>query len=281
MLMSYRIIEPSPKLTSFIESYWLVQPNQDGTPVQLRVDVYPDARADLILNFGAPYLRTTPEATTEYQDSNLDAQRTYPIVIHQKGEVEIVGVRFRVGGLGAFVGIPLARFTDCTPSLEEVFGSDGLELNTEIRKAFPALDKVGELLDQFFLERLELSPEYEHFRIMLEQVVSSQSPMFAAEVGRASGISQRTVSRYFSRFLGLTVNKAQQITRFQSSLKYLMSGPQGSLAQVSSDCGYFDQSHFIRDFKKFAGGIPGEFRHYFPECAPRDFAPNLVQFVQD
>jgi AraC-like DNA-binding protein len=53
------------------------------------------------------------------------------------------------------------------------------------------------------------------------------------------------------------------------------------LAELASVCGYFDQSHFVRDFKRFSGGVPKGYKGDYPETAPHDFAPNLVQFLQD
>jgi AraC-like DNA-binding protein len=54
-----------------------------------------------------------------------------------------------------------------------------------------------------------------------------------------------------------------------------------SLGAVASLHGYFDQAHFVREFRRFSGGVPRGYRGYYPPEAPRDFAPNVVAFVQD
>jgi AraC-like DNA-binding protein len=45
--------------------------------------------------------------------------------------------------------------------------------------------------------------------------------------------------------------------------------------------GYYDQPHFVREFKRFAGSAPKHRVGYFPADVPTDFSPNLVQYVQD
>jgi hypothetical protein len=52
-------------------------------------------------------------------------------------------------------------------------------------------------------------------------------------------------------------------------------------AGLPAECGYFDQSHFTKDFRKFTGGFPRGYLGYFPEAGPSDFAPNVVAFLQD
>ena len=53
------------------------------------------------------------------------------------------------------------------------------------------------------------------------------------------------------------------------------------LAELASQCGYFDQAHFIREFRRMTGGVPRGYRGYYPPDGPADFAPNVVAYVQD
>jgi AraC-like DNA-binding protein len=71
------------------------------------------------------------------------------------------------------------------------------------------------------------------------------------------------------------------VLRFQDALRMLMRDDARTLAAVAADAGYFDQAHFIRDFRQMTGGVPRGYRGYFPVDGPADFAPNVVAFVQD
>jgi hypothetical protein len=98
----YKLAVPHPDLLPFIENYWAVSVSP-GETVDLRVNVYVDARADLVFNFGDAYLRgTIGQHPVTYSASNLDAQRDMPITIVQRGAVAIVGARFRTVGVAPF-----------------------------------------------------------------------------------------------------------------------------------------------------------------------------------
>jgi transcriptional regulator GlxA family with amidase domain len=98
---------------------------------------------------------------------------------------------------------------------------------------------------------------------------------------RHAGLSARTVDRLFRRHLGIGPKVYVQIVRFQRCLARLKSVPTVSLSQIATDGGYYDQSHFVRDYRRFAGTTPVRHKGYYPADAPQDFSPNLVQFVQD
>lgn len=275
----YRLAAPDPSLSAFIEHYWSVSP-EPGREVELVVEVYVDARADLIFNFGAPYRRTRlGQAPVDYAHSNLDAQRTYPITIEQKGQVEVTGVRFHPGGLAPFVAGSVARWTGATVALGESFGSEGLQLEHSLR-ASHQFEQRKRLLDEFFSRRLDLSPSYQTFAAMLASL--RENPLLSLKtLAERFDLAPRTLTRSFQRHLGLAPSTYGRVLRFQQALLRLMDGPPGTLGQLAADCGYYDQAHFVKEFKPFSGGIPGRFRSYFPAQAPDDFAPNLVAYLQD
>lgn len=72
-----------------------------------------------------------------------------------------------------------------------------------------------------------------------------------------------------------------RVLRFQSALTALMRDPGCTLAQVATGSGYFDQAHFVKEFRRLSGGVPRGYRGYFPPDGPDDFKPNVVVFLQD
>jgi AraC-like DNA-binding protein len=267
------------ELRNHIEHYWFVL-DAPGERVDLRVEVFVDARADLVFNFGAPYRREViGGGSTEIAASNFDAQRLVPIRIEQHGRVRVTGVRFHLGGVGAFTPAELSTWSGSTPDPGEVFaGARRLE---EDLGAERDPDAAAALLDQFFLEQLAAHGPNGHFDRALAVLRTSDGRAPFSEVAGAAELSPRHVERLFARGLGFPPKTVARVLRFQLALRGLMKNPDESLGALAAATGYFDQAHFVRDFKQFTGGIPRGYRGYYPPAAPTDFAPNVVVFVQD
>jgi len=276
----YRLRPPAEALRRYIENYWFVS-HAPGEDVELRVEVFVDARADLIFNFEAPYRREViGGATTQHDRSNLDAQRLVPIRILQHGAVRIVGVRFHLGGLAPFTRLRVAEWSGGTPLPEQVFGDETRQLEWALR-AEPDLAVSGKMLDEFFIGRLRFDGAQATFERVLSALVAGGGRAPVSRLAEVAASSPRQIERLFARSLGFPPKTVGRVLRFQSSLRQLMADPGVSLGEVAADAGYFDQAHFVRDFRLFTGGVPRGYRGYYPPEGPADFAPNVVVFVQD
>ncbi|HYJ51352.1 MAG TPA: helix-turn-helix domain-containing protein [Microbacterium sp.] len=276
----YRLRPPAEPLRRYIENYWFVS-HAPGEDVELRVEVFVDARADLIFNFEAPYRREViGGATTQHDRSNLDAQRLVPIRILQHGAVRIVGVRFHLGGLAPFTRLRVAEWSGGTPLPEQVFGDETRQLEWALR-AEPDLAVSGKMLDEFFIGRLRFDGAQATFERALSALVAGDGRAPVTRLAEVAASSPRQIERLFARGLGFPPKTVGRVLRFQSSLRQLMADPGVSLGEVAADAGYFDQAHFVRDFRLFTGGVPRGYRGYYPPEGPADFAPNVVVFVQD
>lgn len=275
----YQVASPAQGLQAYIDNYWAVFPDEEGSTVDLCVEVFADARADLIFNFGCAYLRQQPgHPTRKQQISNLDAQRDYPIRIYQKGKVQIIGVRWRAGGLGAFIGDSLHRLSNQVWPLADIFGKAAQPLEDDLRSQ---PQDFSTILDSFWLKRRQLSKSFEQFCQIKDSLEACHGTTPVEALCQQYHLSIRTVDRLFRRFLGFSPKRYAAIIRFQKVLTHLMESPSPSLAQIAADCRYSDQSHLVRDFHRFAGSVPNGYKGYYPPASRRDFAPNLVQFVQD
>jgi AraC-like DNA-binding protein len=277
----YQLSQPHPALAPHIESYWFVFA-EAGEPVEISVDVFVDLRADLIFNLRAPYTRAVAgRRPRRISRSNLDAQRIHPIRIEQRGDVRICGVRFRIAGLAPFVAAPVDRFSNRVVPIATVFGKTIVALENELRAAEADRQAQTELLDAFFLRRLELGKPNTLVHQLKDQIDAEGGLERVAELCARAGISRRQLDRLFRSQLGFNPKTFARVVRFQRALARLRSDPGCTLADLAAECGYYDQPHFVREFKALAGSPPKTRVGYFPPGAPTDFSPNLVRFVQD
>jgi AraC-like DNA-binding protein len=280
-LAVYQLSRPQPELSPYIESYWFVSASA-GEPVELTVDVYVDLRADLVFNFGAPYTRTISGGREHtIRHSNLDAQRTRPIKIEQRGDVLITGVRFCTAGLSPFVTGSVCAWNDQVVPIARVFGNPILRLRDRLRATAGDVRGQTALLDEYFAGRFDLTPAKAKVQSLKTEIETTFGLVRMDELCEHAEVSLRQLDRLFRAHLGVGPKAFARVTRFQRALNRLKSDPGCTLAAVAAECGYYDQPHFVRDFKQYAGAIPKDQVGYFPADAPADFSPNLVRFLQD
>lgn len=275
----YTLAFPAPALAEFIESYWFVV-TPPGESMNLSVDVFADARADLVFNMGAPYTRLEPGRVESLAHSNVDAQRVHPITIKQRGEVIVAGVRFKTAGLGAFTS-SVHRWTNRVVPIATVFGRDIVALERALREKIGDAKAQGALLDSYFVSRLEVTDAKRELWALKSKIEAARGLVRIDDLCDESGISIRQVDRLFREHLGVRPKTFARIARFQNAIGLLKKDPGCTIADVAARCGYYDQSHFVHEFRRFAGAPPKDKRGYFPESAPSDFSPNVVQFLQD
>ena len=226
-------------------------------------------------------LLVAEERRWTFAEPNLDAQRSYPIKISQKGAMHVVGVRFHTAGLAPFVTPPVHRWNNRVVPVAEVFGKSLLPLEQELRAAGDDLHAQAQLLDAFFLGRLRPTPGQQTLHRLKAKIEAAGGLVRIDELCELGSIAIRQLDRLFRDHLGFSPKTFARIVRFQNALLLLKGHPGCTLADVAARCGYYDQSHFVRDCRTFAGVVPSAQVGYFPAGAPADFSPNLVQFLQD
>lgn len=119
--------------------------------------------------------------------------------------------------------------------------------------------KQVELVEAFLLKKLFLVQKKFSRLPVVDNVVAElkQDDFFdnLENVASRYGFTARYLQKLFLQYTGLTPKLYHKINRFQKSLR-LVSKKDLSLTSIAYECGYFDQSHFIRDFKSFTGLLP-------------------------
>lgn len=201
----YHIRFPSVPLRPFVECYWFLH-GTSRPPQRLEELIFSDARADIVFIFDSPYVRIRADAPAKAElirASNVDAQRRYPVRIQQHGHHHLVGVRFRPGGLAAFVRVPVYELSGHTVGLADVFGRQGAELEEKLFDEAGRPQVQAQLLDQFFLSRVAVLPEYWRVMGWMGLIEDRVGLMTVADLSQRAGLSVRSVDRLFQRLIGL------------------------------------------------------------------------------
>ena len=169
------------------------------------------------------------------------------------GQLQI-GVRFRPGTALGFVRVPGCQTTDRLLPLDDAWGAEGRQLSARIGEAKTA----GQCIALLEAELVSTS-ESDVVRKMSAYIVQRGGQVRVDDLAFDAAMSARQLRRVFLEQMGLTPKHFCRVIRFRHSLPRLRGTPRGDWTQVALDCGYYDQAHFINEFREFSGYTPGEF----------------------
>jgi len=189
------------------------------------------------------------------QDRNISTR------LSMKGNVHVLGICFYPDGLFPFIRIPANELKNQLLGAEEA----GLRHLHEIGERLGEQPGLSERLffieDQLVSILLRNSKPGETVPSVVRQLRDLTSPEQFREFLKDNALSIRSVERLFMKYIGIPANTYFKLNRFHLSMNQLLSRSYQKFSDLAFDNGYFDQMHFIHDFKRFAGKTPGNFIH--------------------
>ncbi len=158
---------------------------------------------------------------------------------------------------------PAYDFTNISPDLRSVFGGEGNLLEEQISEA-PDNETRVKIASNFLGRKLRLSTrELPPIYRAIDLVLGAAGDVRISELAREHQLSTRQFERKFKEFAGLNPKLYSRVVRFQAATQHKLAGVR-DLTEIAYACGYYDQSHFINEFRQFSGYTPKE---YFWETA--------------
>ena len=185
-----------------------------------------------------------------------------PLVFRVSGHSVVFGIRFQPAAPAIFFNDDVSLLNDHVVDLNSLIGNSVNDVHTRLQEAKSA-DRQVQLMDDFLMKRVEVNPKAIDKIILVQKVMTEMSKKDFFDnienVAERHGISSRYLQKIFTQHTGLTPKLYSKVNRFQNSV--VMLGREGiSLTEVAYSSGYFDQSHFIREFKTFTGLTPSTFK---------------------
>ncbi|HEV3200054.1 MAG TPA: AraC family transcriptional regulator [Bryobacteraceae bacterium] len=231
----YREIPPSPRLAPAIECFWTIRHFGPATLHR----VVPDGCADLL------FTRTGGTVSLDAVGP-MTSYRDFPV---RDGEL-LAGVRFHPGRWTAALGVPGERVTDAIVPLEDLWGSRAKELLDRFAEA-SSLEQSAML----FEAAVPLIENPGRVERALAWMAGRHGSVSIDRVADQAGLSARQFRRVCLEQTGLTPKFLARVLRFRHALSRRHHYP-GSFAEFALDCGYYDQAHFINEFRQLSGWTP-------------------------
>ncbi|MDR0431366.1 MAG: helix-turn-helix domain-containing protein [Tannerellaceae bacterium] len=250
--MIFSEFRPHILLTPYIETYWSVCGFKEKEEFH---KILPDGCVDIIFSIGEnrqfglePILPNIVGTMTTYLEGSYS------------NNVNMLGIRFKPTGITAFTRIPIYEFTDQRIGLdyrETIFDESFFAELPEKRTTGDCIRH----LDSYLIKKLNrvFTPEDQIvYAVNLIQQTNGLLPLM--EVANKSCLSIRHFERKFKNAVGISPKTFSKIIKFQYTRTYLKRNKNISLFSAAIDCGYYDQSHLIKDFRVLSGNTPSDFK---------------------
>jgi AraC-like DNA-binding protein len=173
-----------------------------------------------------------------------------------------LGTKFRPGGFRPFLTGPVSALTDRVLDLRELFGVDG----TRLERRCLALPRPADALvpvQAFLRPRLPAAdagnPDLRLVRQLTDSMATAPPGVRVAEIAARHGVSVRSAQRLFAEYVGVGPKWVLQRYRLHEALAQLHAATDTDWARFALGLGYYDQAHFVRDFRALVGRTPTQY----------------------
>jgi AraC-like DNA-binding protein len=256
--MLYRKYLPSPLLRSYVECFYLWE-CQQALDQPLLVESPPSGFASMVFNYGDAYrVDNHKHQGRHVPQAFLTGQSTKSYQLLMQGTIGMVGVVFKPAAISSLFQLPMYEFVDERTDLYDVLGEPVKYLPEQIHEARTPEQRIHRL-EMFLLAHLsKLKSGYDRVDFAADLIVRKQGIINVGELMEEVFLGRRQFERNFLHKVGLSPKYYARIRRMGAVCATLAN----NRWQVKDwhdfiyRAGYYDQSHFIKEFTEFTGKSP-------------------------
>jgi AraC-like DNA-binding protein len=236
---------PSASLADLVEHYWSVSWDLHDLPPQTQ-ETLPHPNVHLVVE---------PDQTRIY---GVHTGRFTRVL---QGRGQVFGIKFKAAGFQPFFGAPVSRLVNRSLPATDLFGdrADGLENDVLAAPDMATMAAIAERLLLAFRPATP-TPDIERVNALVAGIADDRSLTSVEQLAERSKLSRRALQRLFQHYVGVGPKWVISRYRLHEAVAQLQAGTSVALPQLALELGYFDQAHFIRDFRKLVGRSPADYR---------------------
>jgi AraC-like DNA-binding protein len=258
-MMNYKTYAPHKDLASMVNFYWVLEVAPDENSSKQRI--VPDGCIEMAFILGDDIKRYTSEEEYILQPRAMVLGQTMePFYIQPTGYVHTFAVSFYPSGFAHFVTEPIQNLRNKETPISLLFGEqEAADLEKKIIEARDTGNRIR-IIETFLISKLTN-------KNTIDQIVTSTIDILLSTKGKISinrvlnddSSQRRQLERKFLSQIGISPKQLSKVIRMQWALKLLLNEEDESLTTIAYESEYYDQSHFIKDFREFTGVSPREF----------------------
>lgn len=267
----YREFDPCPPLRAYVRCFFTFtapagrdQPQRPvrrellfGAPGSYTTPLFADSQVSISFSFGSGYRVDGLWADSKHCGHIIGAMSAAHPAAHGEQIVE-VGAYFRPAQAKRFFETPACELTDRILPLSDLWGAQGVSLETSIAEARNDEQRVRQL-ELTLIGRLRMSADRRcgvDLAALTDFVQQRRGAVSVVELAGSAGVSRQHLGRIFQEEVGMPPKLFCRLARFRAALTCAGRGAQDDAAELAADLGYADQSHMIAEFREFSGLTP-------------------------
>jgi AraC-like DNA-binding protein len=259
--MRFSSYKPTAILSGFVDNFWLYEGYEAE---HLNERILPTGTFELVINLRENELRIysaeeQPSGCDCFSGAVVSGAYGKGFVSDSEEEAFIIGVHFKPGGAAPFLGVPAGELADAHVNLESLWGQSANRLREHLCDAATSAERFS-LLEEGLKNHL-LGPLEHHYAVSTAlEAFRRDATTAVREIARDVGLSQRRFIEVFKKEVGMTPKLFSRVQRFQQARAIIHRQEEAAdWAAIAIECGYFDQSHLIREFLEFSGTSPAAY----------------------
>lgn len=246
-----------PLLKNYIRFFWELR--MDGA--QLNHKIIPQRNINIRFNLNeTPHFVDCGDGLNRLEPVYFTGLQNQFTNAHLKvnGNVHILGICFEPDGIYPFLKIPVSEFRNQVLGTSEIGFRIAERINDQLTEARAMEGKLSVLESELLLLLDDSNQIPERFRKVFK-ALSKENSTPISSFCQQNNLNIRKLERMYGKYVGLSANSYQTLNRFHCSLNQLLATDFSKLSDLAYDNGYFDQMHFIKEFKRFTGNTPRNF----------------------
>jgi AraC-like DNA-binding protein len=251
--LGFQLISPSRLLRSYVREYWYLQ-REIPASVYHEEYMHPRGGFGIVFNLG-DNLQLDSQAVTA--PLFLDGANTVSRKLGFRGHVELLGVRFYEGGAYPFFGVSLNELQNELTLIDVLDRPGLLRLHARLQELKSLTARIS-LLEEWLIGRLLLGKERDALiPASLAMLREGEGRLPIPHLAQKLAVSQRHLERLYQSQVGMSPKQYSQLLRVEvARLALKQINEISTTTSIAANLGFYDQSHFIREFSAVVGMTP-------------------------
>ncbi len=276
-------IAPSPELAHFVRCYTYREFDTNGG--EMEKPWHASHEMTMVFFFKAKPIKLVDPQTNQIIKTGTYCDIT-GLSTHYLGMTTFNGIYsffeicFRPNGFKRIFEIPISCITDHIIAADDIFDIKIRYLFEQLCAA-KNLTERGVLADAFLLENLKKRKPHngkDSIAFTSDMILKSPEPITVGQLAYDANMGIRNFERHFLEEVGMSPRLFCCVARFNHAFEIKLRYPQKDWTSIAHECGYFDQMHLVKDFKRFSGNSPSAYLKQTP-LTEQDYISRIESYI--